>query len=61
MFASRGYHATTTRQIADAVGIRQPSLFHHFKSKGAILEALLRWDLDHILPYTQALVPETVR
>ena len=55
LFARRGYHATTTRELAEAVGIRQPSLFHHFESKGAIAEALLDWDLGHILPYAQAL------
>jgi AcrR family transcriptional regulator len=55
LFARRGYHATTTREIAEAVGIRQPSLFHHFESKGAIADALLEWDLGHILPYAQAL------
>ena len=46
LFAARGYHATTTREIADAVGIRQPSLFHHFRSKGEILQVLLTSDLD---------------
>lgn len=55
LFARRGYHATTTREIAEAVGIRQPSLFHHFESKAAIAEALLDWDLGHILPYTRRL------
>lgn len=55
LFANRGYHATTTREIAEAVGIKQPSLFHHFESKGAIAEALLEWDLGNILPYTQRL------
>jgi AcrR family transcriptional regulator len=46
LFAAQGYHATTTRQIADVVGIRQPSLFHHFPSKRAIMQALLTFDLD---------------
>lgn len=41
LFAERGYDGTSTRQIADAVGIRQPSLFHHFASKQAIMEELL--------------------
>jgi AcrR family transcriptional regulator len=35
----------STRAIADAVGIRQPSLFHHFDSKRAILTELLDRDL----------------
>jgi len=45
LFDSQGYHGTTTREIADTVGIRQPSLFHHFESKAAIMEALLDEDL----------------
>ena len=45
LFAAQGYHGTTTREIADAVGIQQPSLFHHFESKAAIMEALLDEDL----------------
>ena len=55
LFARRGFHATTTRQIADAVGIRQPSLFHHFPSKNAIVEALLDWDLGRALPHVEAI------
>src|SRR5262245_22930884 len=46
LFAALGYHATTTREIARAVGIRQPSLFHHFPSKREIMQALLSYDLD---------------
>jgi AcrR family transcriptional regulator len=50
LFARQGYHGTTTREIAEAVGIRQPSLFHHFATKGAMVEALLAWDLGLALP-----------
>lgn len=46
LFAAMGYHATTTREIARAVGIRQPSLFHHFATKREIMQALLTYDLD---------------
>jgi AcrR family transcriptional regulator len=41
LFARQGYAGTTTRAIADAVQIRQPSLFHHFGSKAAIMDELL--------------------
>lgn len=41
LFTTRGYAATSTRQVADAVGIRQASLYHHFRTKDDILEALL--------------------
>jgi AcrR family transcriptional regulator len=54
-FANSGYHATTTRDIALAVGVRQPSLFHHFPSKAAIVIALLEWDLSEALPYVRRL------
>jgi AcrR family transcriptional regulator len=37
LFSTRGYAATTTRDIADKVGIRQPSLYSHFKVKADIL------------------------
>ena len=50
LFARQGFHATTTREIAAAVGVRQPSLFHHFSSKGTIAEGLLEWDLGRALP-----------
>lgn len=55
LFAQHGYHGTSTRQIADAVGIRQPSLFHHFPSKAGIAEALLDWDLGRALPRVRAI------
>jgi AcrR family transcriptional regulator len=45
LFAVRGYLGTSTRDIATAVGIRQPSMYSHFASKQAIAEELLRRDL----------------
>lgn len=53
LFATRGYGATSTRDIADAVGIRQPSLFHHFANKAAILTELLDRSLDDAVPLAQ--------
>jgi AcrR family transcriptional regulator len=50
LFAVHGYYGTTTREIALAVGVRQPSLFHHFDSKAAIMEALLEHDLARSVP-----------
>ncbi|ATL72371.1 TetR/AcrR family transcriptional regulator [Nocardia terpenica] len=41
LFTTRGYASTSTRGIADAVGIRQASLYHHFASKDDMLDALL--------------------
>ena len=41
LFASEGYTATSTRAIAQAVGLRQASLFHYYPRKEAILAELL--------------------
>src|ERR1019366_6225857 len=36
-FDTRGFQATSMEDIADAVGLRKPSLYHYFKSKDDIL------------------------
>ena len=41
LFMSRGLAATTTRQIAERVGIRQASLYYYFGGKDEILLELL--------------------
>jgi AcrR family transcriptional regulator len=45
LFAQRGYFGTSTRDIAEAVQIRQPSLFHHFQAKHEIFRSLVELDL----------------
>ena len=59
LFARQGYHGTTTREIAGAVGIRQPSLFHHFPNKKAIVEAVLDWDLGIAVPRVRAIAQQS--
>ncbi|MFI1734176.1 TetR/AcrR family transcriptional regulator [Streptomyces acidicola] len=41
LFGEQGYAKTTTRQIADSVGIKQSTLYYHFADKQAILASLL--------------------
>ena len=48
LFSQRGYDNTSTRDIANAVSISSPSLYYHFKSKGAILMELLKEPMDYI-------------
>jgi AcrR family transcriptional regulator len=52
LFTQRGYAATSTRDIADGVGIRQASIYHYFAGKPGILAELLeraaRPDLDTV-------------
>jgi len=49
LIASRGYSATTVRDIADEAGILSGSLYHHFASKEMILEEILRGFMDPLL------------
>ena len=38
LFDERGYHHTSMDDIAAAVGIKKPTLYHHVPSKGRILQ-----------------------
>lgn len=42
LFTRNGFGQTSTHQIADAVGIRQASLYYHFPSKAEIFLTLLK-------------------
>ncbi|GAA2410678.1 TetR/AcrR family transcriptional regulator [Actinomadura vinacea] len=42
LFARQGYAKTTVRDIAEAAGILAGSIYHHFASKEAMLDEILR-------------------
>jgi AcrR family transcriptional regulator len=49
LFARNGVEATTVREIAREVGVLSGSLYHHFPSKDAIAEEIVRGYLDDLL------------
>ena len=42
LFAERGYDGTTLQDIADAIGITRPGLYHYISSKEQLLAELVR-------------------
>src|SRR5258708_30190837 len=41
IFAEKGFHGTTTRELAQAASVSEALLFQHFPNKEAIYEAML--------------------
>lgn len=56
LFAERGLRATTVRDIADAAGILSGSLYHHFASKEAMVDEILREFLDALFGEYRSIV-----
>ncbi|MGB5813154.1 MAG: helix-turn-helix domain-containing protein [Polyangiales bacterium] len=53
LFAEQGYDGTSVQEIADAVGIRKPSLLYHFRSKDELREHVI----SEMLAHWNALLP----
>jgi AcrR family transcriptional regulator len=48
VFQTKGYHAATVQDIADAVGILKGSLYHHVKSKEDLLYLIVKEPIARI-------------
>jgi AcrR family transcriptional regulator len=67
VFVEKGFHGTTTRQLADAAGVSEALLFKHFPNKEALYSAIqmsclkeegskIRDRIESLKPSTSALV-----
>lgn len=48
-FAEKGYHGTTTRQLAQRAGLSVPGIYHHYRSKQDILIDLMLVVIDELI------------
>jgi AcrR family transcriptional regulator len=61
LFRSQGFAATTTRDIAAAAGMQSGSPFYHFKSKDALLFAVMQEGMHAALARQRAALPATAK
>ncbi|WP_205471367.1 TetR/AcrR family transcriptional regulator [Nocardioides sp. SYSU D00038] len=52
-FGEKGYHGTTTRQLAEAAGMSVPGIYHHYASKQDILFDLMMVIIDELIERSQ--------
>ena len=55
LFAQKGYKGTSVKNIADAVGIKDASLYNHFKSKQEIFDSIVELISKHISELSKTL------
>lgn len=56
VFARHGYHGASIRSIAEDAGLSVPGLYHHYRSKQAILSAIVDAAMVEMLDHTGAAV-----
>ena len=58
LFSEHGYDGVSIRKIASAVGIKESSIYNHYKSKESILDAILEYYITEMtkdeIPLNQA-------
>jgi len=60
LFASDGFHATSTRKIAAKAGVSEGTVFHYFSTKNALLLAILDGFYENLIESARKVVEETM-
>ncbi len=58
LFSTRGYEATSVREICEAAGITKPTLYHFFGSKEGVYRALVDGTLERFNAAMESLLAE---
>jgi len=56
VFSERGYHAASMSEIADELGMRKPSLYHHVRKKEDLLYAIHEQLIEELIEETTAVI-----
>lgn len=59
LFQTKDYEKTTMQDIMDSVGIAKGTIYHHFKSKEAILEAVIETIVDESIDKMKTILSES--
>ncbi len=60
LFSQKGYDAVSIRDIARAVGIRESSIYNHYKGKEAIMDSITSFFIAELSKYDLDEVPMEV-
>jgi TetR/AcrR family transcriptional regulator, cholesterol catabolism regulator len=52
VFSQRGYHAASMNEVAEELGMRKPSLYHHVRKKEDLLFAIHEQLIDELIEQT---------
>lgn len=59
LFEQQQYEKTTMKDVMDALGIAKGTIYHYFKSKDELLEAVIEQSVDEYIAGLQAILDET--
>ena len=59
LFAARGYHGTSMKDIAAALGLQAPSLYNHVESKQSLLQEIMLGSMQRLVREQQAVLATT--
>jgi AcrR family transcriptional regulator len=58
LFAAKGYEHTTMQDIVDGLGMSKGAIFHHFRSKEDVMDAVIRRMADGIVERARAIADD---